>query len=182
MKKDAYHTHHPRSHHPDGSAGSTGPEAHAGSTERTQAAEPAPPVQLTELAELLTRASWRLRNNERRALAPHGLTFAQARALRLLVRAGPMRIGDLAAALEIVPRSATSRVDDLEQAGLVTRGADARDRRSVIIAATPQGQELVARLRAERQVGAENLFASLSTRDRADLHRLLAALAPKEVD
>ncbi len=129
-----------------------------------------------KLAELLTRASWRLRINERKALAPHGLTFAQARALRTLVDAGPIRIGDLAAALEIVPRSATSRVDDLEEAGLVSRSADPDDRRSVIIAVTSQGQELVNRLRAERRVGAENLFAPLSAEDKAELLRILSTL------
>jgi DNA-binding MarR family transcriptional regulator len=129
-----------------------------------------------ELAELLTRASWRLRNNERRALSPHGLTFAQARALRMLVDAGPMRIGDLAAGLEIVPRSATSRVDGLEEAGLVTRAADPNDRRAVIIAATPQGQELVSRLRTERQVGAETLFFPLPAEDKAALFRILGTL------
>ena len=129
-----------------------------------------------ELGELLTRASWRLRNNERKALAPYGLTFAQARALRVLIDAGPIRIGDLAAALEIVPRSATSRVDGLEEAGLVARGADPGDRRSVITAATPQGQELVIRLRAERKVSAESLFAPLSAEDKADLLRILGIL------
>jgi len=129
-----------------------------------------------ELAELLTRASWRLRNNERKALAPYGLTFAQARALRVLVDAGPIRIGDLAAALEIVPRSATSRVDGLEEARLVARSADPNDRRSVIIAATHQGQELVTRLRAERKVSAESLFAQLSAEDKAELLRILGIL------
>jgi len=137
---------------------------------------PASPADPTGLAELLTRASWRLRNNERKALAPHGLTFAQARALRVLVDTGPMRIGDLACLLEIVPRSATSRVDDLEEAGLVTRSADPNDRRSVIIAATPEGQELVTRLRAQRRAGAETLFAPLTTGDRAELVRLLGVL------
>ena len=92
-----------------------------------------------KLAELLTRASWRLRKNERKELAPFGLTFAQARALRVLVDGGPMRIGDLADRLEIVPRSATTRVDDLEAAGLVTRRTDPDDRRSVIVVATEAG-------------------------------------------
>jgi len=137
---------------------------------------PAHSADSTGLAELLTRASWRLRNNERKALAPHGLTFAQARALRVLVDTGPMRIGDLAALLEIVPRSATSRVDDLEEAGLVARSADPNDRRSVIIAATPEGHELVTRLRAQRRAGAETLFAPLTTGDRAELVRLLGVL------
>lgn len=145
---------------------------------RIAGASPAPahPTDPAGLAELLTRASWRLRNNERKALAPYGLTFAQARALRVLLDAGPMRIGDLAAVLEIVPRSATSRADDLEGAGLVTRSTDPNDRRSVIIAATSQGRELASRLRTERRAGAETLFAPLTTRDRADLTRLLSVL------
>ena len=130
-----------------------------------------------ELAELLARASWRLRRNERKALAPYGLTFASARALRTHVAAGGMRIGDLANALEIVPRTATARVDGLEQAGLVTRTADPTDRRSVIVTATAQGQELVARLMAERRASAESLFATLSHADQAELQRLLGLLA-----
>ncbi|MBN1629688.1 MAG: MarR family transcriptional regulator [Thermoleophilia bacterium] len=130
-----------------------------------------------ELAELLTRASWRLRRNERKALAPYGLTFASARALRTLVAAGPMRIGDLANTLEIVPRTATSRVDGLEQAGLAARSADPTDRRSVVVSATQQGHELVARLKAERRASAETMFATLSPADQAELLRLLSLLA-----
>jgi DNA-binding MarR family transcriptional regulator len=129
-----------------------------------------------ELAELLTRASWRLRKNERKELEPFGLTFAQARALRALVDAGQMRIGDLANLLEIVPRSATTRVDGLEEAGLVTRRMDPADRRSILVAPTAQGRELVARLAAQRRAGAEALFAPLSTEEKSQLLRLLASL------
>jgi len=128
------------------------------------------------LAELLTRASWRLRKNERKALAPYGLTFAQARALRMLVDDGPMRIGDLAARLEIVPRSATTRVDGLEEAGLVIRSTDSGDRRSIIVAATPDGRELVDRLAAERRASAGALFAALSIEERTELARLLTTM------
>jgi DNA-binding MarR family transcriptional regulator len=130
-----------------------------------------------KLAELLTRASWRLRKNERKELAPFGLTFAQARALRVLVDGGPMRIGDLAAHLEIVPRSATTRVDDLEAAGLVTRRTDPDDRRSVIVVATEAGADLVARLAANRRAGAEALFAPLPTEGRLHLLGLLDSIA-----
>ena len=131
---------------------------------------------LIKLAELLTRASWRLRKHERKELVPFGLTFAQARALRALVDGGPMRIGDLAGLLEIVPRSATSRVDDLEAAGLVTRHMDPDDRRSVIVVATKEGRDLVARLAADRRVGAETLFAPLSTEERSSLLGLLDSI------
>lgn len=129
-----------------------------------------------DLAEALTRASWRLRKNERKALAPYGLTFAGARALRAVVKAGSMRIGDLATLLEIVPRSATTRVDSLEEAGLVTRAADPNDRRSVLVEPTPQGRDLVETLAAERRASAEKLFSPLSSDERAELFRLLASL------
>ena len=129
-----------------------------------------------ELAELLTRASWRLRRNERKALAPYGVTFAPARALRVLVNRGPMRIGDLAELLEIAPRTATTRVDGLETAGLVARSPDPGDRRSTIVAATAQGCELVALLKAERLASAETLFARLAPGEKAELVRLLGLL------
>ena len=99
------------------------------------------------------------------------------RALRTLVASGPMRIGDLASMLEIVPRTATTRVDGLEQAGLVARSADPTDRRSVVVSATEQGQELVARLTEERRASAETMFAPLSPADQSALLRVLGLLA-----
>ena len=131
---------------------------------------------LAALSEVLARASWRLRKNERKELAPFGLTFAQARALRVLVDTGPMRSGDLAGFLEIAARSATSRVDDLEVAGLVTRQADPDDRRSVVVAASTAGRELVARLAAERKEGARSLFAPLSAEEQMELLLLLTSV------
>jgi len=131
---------------------------------------------LAALSEVLARASWRLRKNERKELAPFGLTFAQARALRVLVDTGPMRIGDLAGFLEIAARSATSRVDDLEVAGLVTRQADPDDRRSVVVAPSTAGRELVARLAAERKEGARSLFAPLSAEEQMELLLLLTSV------
>ena len=129
------------------------------------------------LADTLVRASWRLRRRERKELAPFGLTFAQARALRLVSSAAEgMRIGELADALEIVPRSATTMVDGLEGAGLVARRIDPADRRSVIVACSPEGKRLVARLAEERRASAQALFAVLSAGDRAELLRLLRSI------
>jgi DNA-binding MarR family transcriptional regulator len=133
------------------------------------------------LAELLVRASWRLRKNERKTLEPFALTFAQARALRVLVKDGPMRMGDLAGRLEIVPRSATTRIDDLEGAGLVARRSAPGDRRSILVEATEHGHELVCRLAEERRASADSLFSSLAPEERADLARLLAAVVDRGV-
>ncbi len=127
-----------------------------------------------ELADALIGAFRRMRRREREELAPFGLTFGQARALRIISSAGAgMRIGELASALDIVPRSATTMVDGLEEAGLVTRRADPADRRAVIVECGSQGTVLLARLAKRRKAGAEQLFAPLSQTEKEEFLRLL---------
>ena len=136
---------------------------------------------IAQLAELLACTSWRLRRASRRELEPLGLTFGQARALRLLARAGePVRIGELAARLEVVPRSATSMVDALEAAGLVDRTPDPIDRRSILVGLTDSGVDLLARLGRARRASAESLFARLDAAQREQLLELLATLNERD--
>ena len=136
-----------------------------------------------QLTELLTCASWRLRRAARRELEPLGLTFGQARALRLLARAGePVRIGELAARLEVVPRSATTMVDALEAAGLAGRQAAPDDRRSVLVSLTADGEALLERLGRARRVGAEELFARLTAPQREQLLELLTDLNRRDAE
>jgi DNA-binding MarR family transcriptional regulator len=136
---------------------------------------------IAQLAELLACTSWRLRRASRRELEPLGLTFGQARALRLLARAGePVRIGELAARLEVVPRSATSMVDALEAAGLVDRTPDPIDRRSILVGLTDSGVDLLARLGRARRASAESLFARLDAAQRVQLLVLLATLNERD--
>jgi len=139
------------------------------------------PDVVAQLSELLACASWRLRRASRAELEPLGLTFGQARALRLLDRAGaPLRMGELAARLEVVPRSATTMIDGLEAAGLVARSADPADRRSVLVRPTAAGEALLARLGRARRAGAETLFAGLDQAQREELLELLTVVNRRE--
>jgi DNA-binding MarR family transcriptional regulator len=132
---------------------------------------------VSQVAEQFTRAFWRMRRGTAKELAPLGLTFAQARVLRVLGRAdGPMRIGDLATRMEIVPRSATSMVDLLEGAGLAARQPDHEDRRSVLVSPTPAGRALLERMSEARRESAEALFGRLDPEQLAQLRELLEAL------
>jgi DNA-binding MarR family transcriptional regulator len=133
-----------------------------------------------QLAELLFRTTMRLRRGSAKELAPIGVTFGQARVMRVLARAeGPIRMADLAAALEIVPRSVTTVIDSLEEAGLVCREPDPHDRRSVLVAPTAAGHAALERMNRARRATAENLFGRLSERERATLLNLLVALDAK---
>ena len=128
-----------------------------------------------ELAELLGHAARRLRRGSVAHLAPLGLTMAQARVLRV-VGHGPRRMADIAAALDVVPRTVTPMVDDLEAAGLVSRQADPGDRRSVLVEPTAEGRRLLERLARARRATAQQVFGALSTTERRQLQALLEQL------
>lgn len=105
------------------------------------------------------------------------MTGAQARAVFYLERHGrPARMADIAAALEVVPRSATSVIDELEGAGLATRAVDPLDRRSVLVSLTPTGAALLERVALARRRTAEATFSQLSASERRELTRLLTVV------
>jgi DNA-binding MarR family transcriptional regulator len=130
-----------------------------------------------ELAELLAYSARRLRQGSTAQLSPLGLTNAQARVLRIVASSGcPLRMADIAARLDVVPRSVTTMVDGVEAAGLIVRATDPDDRRSVLVSLTARGHALLERLEAARRATAEEVFGCLTARERSDLARLLGAL------
>ncbi|HEU5334254.1 MAG TPA: MarR family transcriptional regulator [Actinocrinis sp.] len=132
------------------------------------------PVQLADLLHRLTR---RLRRAQAERLAPLGLTPAQERALRMIARGEePPRMTELADRLGIVPRSLTTVIDALEEAGLVRREIDPRNRRAILLRLTDRGTAVRDDLREARRRAAEDLFAPLSAADRKTLADLLALL------
>lgn len=133
-----------------------------------------------QLGELLVRSSWRLRRGAAKELAPLGVTFGQARALRVLAVGEPMRMADLAASLEIVPRSVTTMIDALVAAGLVNREADCHDRRSVLVSPTAAGRAVLDRMDSARRATAEELFGRLTSSQRRELLDLLVLLADQD--
>ncbi|HEY5024610.1 MAG TPA: MarR family transcriptional regulator [Acidimicrobiales bacterium] len=133
-----------------------------------------------ELAELLTHTARRLRRGSIVQLAPLGVTYAQARVLRLVAADDrPLRMADLAAQLDVVPRSVTTMVDALEAAGLVARHADPGDRRSVHVALSDDGRLLLDRLETARRDSADEVFGGLDHTQRHQLHDLLGALCAR---
>ena len=128
------------------------------------------------LAEAFRGVTRQLRHQTQRALAPWDVTPAQARALGVLTRHGPIRLGALSEYLRIAPRSATEVVDALEEARLVERRPDPDDRRATLVATTDRGDEVAAGIRAARAAEAEEFFARLDEADRTSLARILRAL------
>jgi DNA-binding MarR family transcriptional regulator len=130
-----------------------------------------------QLADLLLRLTRRLRRAQAERLAPLGLTPAQERALRIITRSEePPRMTELAEHLGIVPRSVTTVVDALEQAGLVRREVDPQNRRAIRLHLTDRGTAVRDDMREARRRAAEDLFAPLTAEDRKALGELLSLL------
>ena len=123
-------------------------------------------VQLTdeEVAGRLRIAVNRLQRRLRQE-SLGGLSPAQASALGSVHRHGSPTLGELAAIEQVQPPTMTRMVASLAEAGMVTRVADANDRRSARVRATPLGERALERMR---------------TRKNAFLLRRLGELGPDE--
>jgi DNA-binding MarR family transcriptional regulator len=128
-------------------------------------------VDVTRLRVAIARLSRRLRKHE---LA--GLTPTQLAALSTVERAGPLRLGDLAAAERVAPSTLTRLVSALEEHGYVKRSAVLGDARAWELVVTARGREVLERIREESTTMlAENLLM-LSPDQLAALAAALPAL------
>jgi DNA-binding MarR family transcriptional regulator len=134
-----------------------------------------------EDAELLDSAAQvrqgvvRLGRRLRTARSPGALSANKLGVLSHLHRHGPATAGELAAAEHQRPQSLTRVFAELEQAGLITRIRDERDRRQSVLAITPAGTTALARDMAERDTWLASAMAGLSDTERQVL-RLAGAL------
>jgi len=99
--------------------------------------------ELRDIAARLHSASIRLLRMLRREDDASGLSAPRLSALSVIVFAGPLSLGELAAAEQVRPPTMSRIVDALLAAGLVTRETRDEDRRSVRIAATGEGVKLM---------------------------------------
>jgi DNA-binding MarR family transcriptional regulator len=132
-------------------------------------AEPA--IDVARLRVAISRVWRRLRRHE---LA--GLTPTQLSALATVERAGPMRLGDLAAAEGIAPSTLTRLVTALEELGYVKRCPVPGDARASTLTVEPQGRAVLERIRQESTSVLADRLRGLSRDELAALAAALPAL------
>jgi DNA-binding MarR family transcriptional regulator len=130
-----------------------------------------PAIDVTRLRVAIARLSRRLRKHE---LA--GLTATQLSALATVDRAGPLRLGDLAAAERIAPSTLTRLVSVLEDRGYVERSVVPGDARAWTLVVTRRGHEVLDRIRQENTLVLADSLLTLSPEQRAALAAALPAL------
>jgi DNA-binding MarR family transcriptional regulator len=104
------------------------------------------------------------------------LPWAQARLLGTIDDQGEARISDLAGLDHCSQPTMTTQVRRLEDAGLVARTPDPADARAVRIRITPEGQTMLAQVRADRAAVIDPRIERLSEEDRETLSAAVGAI------
>ncbi len=102
------------------------------------------------VADRMHSAAIHLLRRLRKLDSATGLGPARLSALSVVVFAGPMTLGDLAAAEQVKPPTMSRIVNGLYRQGLVKREASPQDGRRIGIRATPKGVRLLERGRSRR--------------------------------
>jgi DNA-binding MarR family transcriptional regulator len=113
-----------------------------------------------------------------RAMAPHGVGWAQVTLLRKLGQSGPATQSALAQATMIDPSAAARTFTALSKRGWIRRRRGDRDRRESYVELTPSGRRFAARVEATYKRTARLLGARLNRRDVANLERICTKLEP----
>ncbi len=105
-----------------------------------------------------------------------GLSPAQASALGSVNRHGSPTLGELAAIEQVQPPTMTRIVASLTEAGMVTRVADATDRRSARVRITPAGERALERMRTRKTAFLLRRLAELGPDEQRNANELVALL------
>jgi DNA-binding MarR family transcriptional regulator len=138
---------------------------------------PERPRRPRDLAALMAPLARALVRAEEPVLAANGLTM-WAYAVLLALTAQPARSqAALAAQIGADKTRLIPILDDLQKRGLIERHPDPADRRSHLLAVTPEGHRVSARTQQEIQLQEDQLLAALPPGDQAALFRSLQVLS-----
>lgn len=145
-----------------------------------------PPTTTARLGYALTMLESAYRDL-RTSMAEHlGLSFAEFRALTAVASSPGYTPKMLGLELSITTGAVTALIDRLTQAQLLTRHPNPRDRRSVFLAPTPRGEDLLQEVTRQHDAAVQEMQrASPRLDDPAiveDLTRAAAVLAAHSLD
>jgi DNA-binding MarR family transcriptional regulator len=120
----------------------------------------------THLRLTIARTARRLRQEAGSDLSP-----SMSTALATIERHGPMTPSELAARERVQRPTATRVLARLEDMGLIQRTPDPQDRRSSLVAITPEASEMLAEQRTRKTAFLAERLDRLGAEDRAALER-----------
>ena len=113
----------------------------------------------------------------RRLAGRERVDTGSVRLLWHLREVGTCRLSDLADAAGLDLSTVSRHVRDLDEAGYLRRTTDVRDRRAIVLEVSAEGHDLLQEAQANRAAALTPVLESWDEGERADLVRLLTALA-----
>jgi len=133
--------------------------------------------ELDRAVEQLFAAARRFGRGAEPLLAARGLGPAHYRALSAIRRAEGLAVSALREALGVRKQSLARVLDDLDQAGLITRAAGPKDRRERRLFLTPSGRDVEAEVSAALRERLAAVFRACGAEAVAGARTVWAALA-----
>jgi DNA-binding MarR family transcriptional regulator len=107
----------------------------------------------------------------------YGLTGPQLAVVKMLEPVGKLSLSELSERIRARNSTVTGIIDRMEREGLVERRRSEQDRRVVHIVLTRQGRQLASEIPVEPVQIFRQVLSELSSKDTADLKRILTRLA-----
>src|SRR5882672_3497682 len=86
---------------------------------------------------VLMKAHRSMARHAARSIVPLDMCLSDFAVLEVLLHKGPQSVGEIGRRVDLTSGSITTAIDRLERRRLVTRAADARDRRARVVHLTP---------------------------------------------
>ena len=109
-------------------------------------------------------------------LDSHGISVGEHRVLAVIVRGGPQTAASIIPQVTLEQSLVSRTVQRLYDKGLVTRRRSRTDRRSVILRATPEGDQLVRRLDQLIHEATDEMCRGVPERELLGVMQVVAAL------
>lgn len=135
-----------------------------------------------ELGWLIARSRRLVFRHANERLERFGASMFQWPLLRRVVQQGALSQLELARQTAQHPAAVCRSLEEMERRKLVRRKRDARDRRRMVVSATPRGRAIFARLHPEVCAGADEALRTLSRAERTELRALLRKLVSAAAD
>lgn len=132
----------------------------------------------------LGRLREKIVREQEKVFARFGLNSAGFDVLATLRRHGApyaLSPGALMDSMMITSGTVTNRIDQLEKAGLVSREPNPEDRRSMIVALTPQGLKLIDEAVTAHVENQHRILSPLSPEERLALNALLSDFLARDL-
>jgi DNA-binding MarR family transcriptional regulator len=112
-------------------------------------------------------------NLESRGIASFGITVGQSNLLFMIKERGYMQMSELAAGVGVTTGAATGFIARLLKRGLVNRAHDSQDRRRVLVKLTAKGEQVVEKIRRQKQQRLAGLMGIVSESERKSFRAIL---------